>query len=524
MHSHSRKRLPAISVAACAAGLALLFALPAAANTYYVSPSGSGSNPGTDRDAPTSLAQANAVVFAGDVCVLLPGNYSTRIQPARSGTMFNRITYVGDIHSPNAATVTSIEINQEWISVKGVAANGGVTLEYPARRDSIAWCALGGVGFQGAKNCIVARNQVNGHVAFLLDRGLALGPAISNCDNDTLRGNRIDTGPVIAWHNFKIRGYTQNCLIDSNVVTAVFDASSPGDGVARIFYNSSHNVVRDNSWRFTSTVACPNGGEPWYGFVMRDSAMNYTFERDTVLLGVDSPYGIRGIMCHGGSFPNSVSGNVYDHCVYKTNSYIYVQAPFTRSVIQYSVFASPGDKALWFMNAMDGSQLRHNLFYSAHQSVRFEVPFTGSGNEITSNIFYSTDATPPSGTGCQVFVAGSAMTNVTSDNNLWFTPSYTSFPGDRALYLACCVVGSAVGAGSSWYRNSGQDGASRYGSPRLADSTFANLNPRLSPGSRAVGVGRGGTDAGPYPLGARAGDGKPPAAIVDLRFIEAKPN
>src|SRR5205085_5909866 len=258
----------------------------------YVSPSGSSTNNGRTATSPWSLAQANASLRGGDVCVMLPGNYgSVTIAPANSGVIGQAITYVGDLRNPYSATVASIEIHEAWITVKGVAANGGVTLEYPARRDSVAWCALGGVGFQGAKNCMVARNQVNGHVAFLLDRGLALGPAVSNCDNDTLRGNRIDTGPVIAWHNFKIRGYTQNCLIDSNVVTAAFDGTSPGDGVARIFYNSSNNTVRDNSWRFDATTMCPNGGEPWYGFVMRDSACNYRFERDTVLLGVNSPYG-----------------------------------------------------------------------------------------------------------------------------------------------------------------------------------------------------------------------------------------
>src|SRR5256885_3130237 len=112
MHSQSRKRLPAFAIVACAAGLTLLFALPVAATTFYVSPSGSSANNGRTTTSPWSLAQANASLRGGDVCVMLPGNYgSVTIAPANSGMLGQAITYVGDLRNPYAATMASIEIH-----------------------------------------------------------------------------------------------------------------------------------------------------------------------------------------------------------------------------------------------------------------------------------------------------------------------------------------------------------------------------------------------------------------------------
>jgi hypothetical protein len=162
-------------------------------------------------------------------------------------------------------------------------------------------------------------------------------------------------GTVARYHSFKIRGYTQHCLIDSNRVTAVFDQATD-DGVARIMYNSSYNTLRDNSWRFEAASECPNHGEPWYGFVMRDSARHYLFERDTMLLGMNSRYRIRGLLNHSGSFPQSVADNRWVHCVYRTNSYMYSQDRFIDSEIQSSVFAGADERALYFAEPVVGSR------------------------------------------------------------------------------------------------------------------------------------------------------------------------
>lgn len=499
------------------ASLVLLLVVPglASAATYYVSPSGSGSNSGTSPDAPWTLSKANSSLVAGDVCLLQPGTYSTLIEPQNSGTgPTARITYVGSIGNPDLVTVGGITIDREWITVKGVNATGALRLEYPARFDSVAWSKVRNMHFWGAKNCMVARNTINGTVAFMLDAGQSLS-GTANAEFDTLRGNIIDLGNVIPSHNFKIRGYTQNCLIDSNRVTATY-VSGSGDGIARIFYNSSNNTLRDNWWRFEALAAFPNGGEPWNGFVLRDSSRNYVFERDTLLMGISSSHRIRGMLAGAGTFTNSVGGNRWTQCIYKTNSYIFNQDRFSDSVIEHSVFASSGGNALWFLGEFVNSRLEHSLIWSPRQAMKFDAEFIGVA-DIRSNIFYSQGANGPSNGGGIVQYGNPAQTGFTADYNVFYTPTSDSNPGDRSINW-CCYFTSVPGAGEAWHNKTGQEGNSRHGSPEFLDPTFAGLNPVLLPGSAAIGAGAGGSNAGPTlgSSGGGNGDTTPPATITDL--------
>lgn len=499
-----------------AALLTILMALPltASAATYYVSPSGSSSNAGTTPDAPWSLAKANASLVAGDVCLILPGTYSSPIDPQNSGTGPNaRITYVGSIANPASVTTGAITIDREWVTVKGINANGGMSLNYPARFDSVAWCITRSMHFWGAKNCMVARNTINGQVAIMLDAGQSLS-GTANAEFDTLRGNVINTGDVRTGHNFIIRGYTQNCVIDSNRVTGTFTSGS-GDGVGRIFYNSSNNTLRDNYWRFEATAPF-SSGEPWNGFVLRDSCRNYVFERDTVLLGIASTDRIRGMFVGAGSFPNSVSGNRWTQCVYKTNAYFFNQDRFDDSVIEHSIIATTGGNAMWLLSDFRNSRLDHNLFWASRQPIRFDAAFQGVA-DIRSNIFYSLGANGATNGGGTVQYAPPAQSGFTADYNVYFTPTSSSTAGDRSINW-CCYFTSAPGVGSAWHDKSGQDGNSRHGSPMLVDSSFAGLDARLLPGSAAIGAGAGGSNAGPTTgaPGGGSGDTTPPVTVTDL--------
>jgi len=349
--------LSATRAAIAVLAVALLHASAAPAAVRYVSPGGSAGGDGT-RQSPWTLGRANGELQPGDVCVMLPGFYEDEIHPVRSGQRGARITYLGRLDDPDDATVKSIELDQAWISVKGVRSKGGATLEWPSAHDSVAYCELKSyMGFHGAKHCVSARNEIDGTVAFMLDRGQS-NAGKANSEYDTLRANRIDMGTVARYHSFKIRGYTQHCLIDSNRVSAVFDQATD-DGVARIMYNSSYITLRDNSWRFEAASVCPNHGEPWYGFVMRDSARHYLFERDTMLLGMNSHYRIRGLLNHSGSFPQSVADNRWVHCVYRTNSYMYCQDRFLDSEIESSVFAGADDRAVYFAEPVVGSRFEN---------------------------------------------------------------------------------------------------------------------------------------------------------------------
>jgi len=101
--------------AVCATGVAA---------TYYVSPAGSASNPGTAAQ-PWSLDKANSSLMPGDTAILMDGQYATAIQPVRDGAPGQPITYRAE-HSQQAVLVTSSERiyipGRSYIVVEGVKA------------------------------------------------------------------------------------------------------------------------------------------------------------------------------------------------------------------------------------------------------------------------------------------------------------------------------------------------------------------------------------------------------------------
>jgi len=494
---------------------------PAHAVVRYVSPSGNDSNTGlSPGTAWATIGRANSTLAPGDVCIVAPGNYSQPIRPANGRTRPSaRITYLGVIQNPDAVVVTSIELSKPWVSVKGFKSTGGASLLYPARNDSVAFCWLGGAGFSAAKYSMVARNTIAGDVVFLANEwracfnGTTRDPGCyANCEGDTLRGNHIDLGVIRPGDRpFKLRAFTQRCVIDSNRVEGVFNQSGLVEETwALVFYNAYNNTLRDNRWSFEAATAPPSNNQ-WAAFMLRDSSSNNLFERDTMLLGMNSAYPIRGMFSASGSFPNTVRGNRWNRCLYKTNSYLYDQNAFKSCTIENSVFASKADDAIAF-TSFESSVLRHNLFYSGKQAINFGV-IKGSGCDISSNVFYSAGAGPVGNGGGVGFFGSAAQTGFRSDYNLFFSPTYTTRAGDRSI-MWCCYGSSAPGPGTAWYAMNGNDAHSRYGSPLLRDSSFAGLDPHLRAGSLAIGAGEGGSDAGPIPF--VSSDVTPPGTITNL--------
>ncbi len=98
------------------------------AATYYVSPTGLSSSPGTQA-APWSLGKANAALVAGDTAILLDGVYSsTRVQPKYSGTAGSPITYraansrMAEFTNTDPRVVVS---NRSYITIDGIKAHNG---------------------------------------------------------------------------------------------------------------------------------------------------------------------------------------------------------------------------------------------------------------------------------------------------------------------------------------------------------------------------------------------------------------
>jgi len=114
--------------AAFVAGLFLaVFGSIATGATYYVSPTGSASNPGTQA-APWSLAKANSDLMPGDTAILMDGSYSTPIAPIHNGLAGQPITYAAQ-NSRQAILITSnprIQVSyRSYIKIEGIKASNG---------------------------------------------------------------------------------------------------------------------------------------------------------------------------------------------------------------------------------------------------------------------------------------------------------------------------------------------------------------------------------------------------------------
>ena len=515
--------------------LALCFASPGAATVRYVSPTGSSSNSGTSAGLPWSMAQANFALQAGDVCMVLPGTYNTSINPANAGTSnATRITYVGDLSNPGAAVVPSIQPRKAYVSIKAITATDGFTLAYPARYDSIYKCISGGgLQFQAAKYCVVGSNTINGLVGFLANGGLpcytsqSLDPnCFANTEYDTLRSNFIDLGRVIPGsRSFEFKAWTQHCLIDSNRVIGTFDdaGSSLADGgIAVVSYNSYMQTFRDNRWQFEAVNNHHNfPSTTWDAFYLRDSLSSTTFERDTILAGTNTPdpYSIRCTMSASGSFPGSVRNMTLLNCVVRVKGDFMWQNGFNNWTIDGCVLQSEHGRPLLVLTDWNGSKVRHSTIWASGEALRMEGPSSGNhmlgtGNEVTSNIFYSKNAGTLNGYG-GVAMWKDNTSNFKSNNNLYFAPQYTNSPGDLSLVWSG-YYGSKPGSGQPWNTLNGQDAASKAGSPAFVDSSYATFDPRLRLGSIAIGLGQIATDAGAIPFNAAGADVTPPAAVNDL--------
>lgn len=115
------------------------------AGEYYVSTTGSASNPGTLAQ-PWTLAKANTTLVAGDTVYILAGTYSTYINPSNSGTSSNRITYRNygtDVVTISGANYAVYLNGKDYITVQGINATNCAQFLYlinGANYNIIAYC------------------------------------------------------------------------------------------------------------------------------------------------------------------------------------------------------------------------------------------------------------------------------------------------------------------------------------------------------------------------------------------------
>ena len=170
----------------------LQFTEGAQADTYYVSPTGRSSYPGT-KDQPISLARANDLAGPGVTFLLMGGRYGTAIAPDRSGTKDRPIVYKAASSGSarfddlrNAVVLTE----KGHVQIVGIAArkvHRWIVAERGAHHITIENCS-----FAEAKGWESCRFRESGNGIRLVNNTIRNGTdsvMIEGGDNHVVKGN-----------------------------------------------------------------------------------------------------------------------------------------------------------------------------------------------------------------------------------------------------------------------------------------------------------------------------------------------
>ena len=518
-------RLTALLLAA-SAGLGL--AAPAFANTYDVSPAGTGSacTPGS----PCALATANGLARAGDVIRLAPGSYSDPTTPTVDGTAGARITYLGNLGVPEAVLINAdIQMKRKYVTVKGMSfANSfefdRLSTTACAQFDSIAWCNVyNSLGLDQAKDCVAYKvNVTSGLGRFTMATPAAPPSDWTIPERNVVRRCTFQLGGNVTdgYHVVVMRG-AQRCQIDSNQVYITLSPNITAEIDPFIAYFMQGCTFRDNRWEVM------NNHNDNHLFRWRDSTMFNRVYRDTIIL---RGHAVRFAPSSSGTWVGSTNQNYFEGLYLKCST-------------------NPSDYALYYQNGMRGDTLRncvvidslakaltcgqvekfaslidHCTFVGNSASGVAEVlagvdqwgdewPATGS-LVFTNNILYQLN---PGASGTEMGMNwdfSSTSNQLTSNGNLYFLPGRAS---SRAIHWTINGGGGgqvAPGPGTSWATTFGRDVNSYWGTPKFVDSTFTTFDAHPAAGSFALARALDGTAIGA--LQQAGPDGTPPATIGNL--------
>ncbi len=229
--------------------LALAFgassAVHAAANVYYVSTTGSDTNPGTSTAPFKTFVKANSVLKPGDTLQVLPGTYTEPLKIKASGTAAAPIHVIGNnaVLDMRAIEQTGIRIMGSYINVSGFEVKG-------ARN--------AGIGIPG-KYITVKNNIVHDNVT---DNG------IGTCGTSTTGwSSAVKVG--IGGQNITIENNTvyRNCgegIAITRGVNVIVKNNTVYDNFAPNIYidNSPYSTVQDNQVYCTGAVLRRDGTRP----------------------------------------------------------------------------------------------------------------------------------------------------------------------------------------------------------------------------------------------------------------------
>ena len=356
--------------------------LSAQAADYYVSPSGSSTNPGTMAQ-PWSLSKANTTLKAGDTAYLLAGTYSTGISPSNSGSAGSPITYrnyANDVVTIQASTAISLN-GDNYITVTGI--NAGPCQHCLSikngKHNIISYGKFGPYSTPGdgnwELNVIDSGSQYNWihHVEFH-DFGACVGTPPNGRDDasvldigmengaDATKYNLIEDSAFYHGGHHVVALHTGYNTFRNNYVHN--EAWSSGAGNRTLYLNNltsssqpdvGHNVIEGNRFGY--------GAKPCDAITVGIVAMstNYNMFRYNSLF-----YGnANGLGTSAYGNPNSQGS--YNH-IYNNTIFATGLGNLLTPTLDASTYTSEHTAISFFNSANKGNQVRNNLFYSTNKA------------------------------------------------------------------------------------------------------------------------------------------------------------
>ena len=222
----------------------------AAGNVYYVSLTGSDSNPGTASAPFRTFAKANSVLAPGSTLYIYAGIYNQQLRITKSGTSSARITVrplggIVVIDMLKAATA-GLDVRASYVTVNSLAIRNSATVcvnlvgsNITVNNLAVYTCSSHGIQANNSSYITILNSRVFNTVLSNVTRALASGwgSAIKVRESNTvlIQGNRVynnygegmgtrGTNITIrgntVYNNFSVNIYTnsENALIEKNFV------------------------------------------------------------------------------------------------------------------------------------------------------------------------------------------------------------------------------------------------------------------------------------------------------------------